>query len=1469
MEILFWRKTVMKRLLSMLLVVVMVMSLAMTAVYAEETTDAEVELPFTDVGAKKWFAEAVKYVYANGLMNGKSDTTFAPNEVLTRAQFAKMLWSLAGEPATEANLDFADTKNNKWYSESLTWAVGAGIVNGYEEGGKKLFKPDKEIFRDELAKMIVTFLDYMEVEIVGEDIAESFPDKIQNWAKEYVEAVRLSGLMKGKDGGKFEPKATATRAEGATILMRMHPSLALTPTKVMEDMVDEFLTKALCGAHSQVEIYFNFGASVTAENMVNAFVTAMELDTTLYTLELTAGLDGFKEAYSGAGRGSSAPGDLSFKLTDIASGEAVEFDVHIYGTKFYDCGEDGEEIKFYTANPPFIPFMCPDDFSSIKEEQALAANMDALKNAGQIRIENTLKFDYAGIWNAINDIVAPDHAKFELVLKKAELDAILAQTPAVGIADITADLTVEIRALSKGAAVVTEVVPVTFKVGYEDLTPGVADITVDALELLPGTVKIDGQISDGEYTMVDTFLEELELRNIANTSATADTLLAVAKTAKLGFAWDQAKGLHVAAQWVDPNLSQTYTSDSDWTSNGHGDNMLWNGTSFQMTVQTDKAINSATPLYYALGRNTETGAHYAGTYPNQGGYGDILYNNPPQPEVDYIVTYGDDNLVTVEWTIPAAVLSEDGIFEADDTLYISAVMVGKNADGFYCVSWGNDGVFKANGTPGAPGSNMVINLKGTGVCDEILAPMQEAIDAFLDSTECVHGDYNFMFTYGGSMTVESTLNAVAQAVGSTDKYTVVLDGDTNTSGWQAARDSYGNCDWAAYGGGGVIKFLLVDNATGLKVPFEFKFVGSKHFSLIDYQANGLEDFHNVDWDNGGGNQGEGYTDGIGVGATPFYAPWWCNDNFGDLAITKYADEVFAKLDQYKSDDGYVEVYVSGLDKYTAQVGTSYGNVWYAINDILEYDFPQYYMVLTADSVHDFIVNGAEGTLKIKITSSSSYPAIGKGTFKEINFRFIDKTVMEMEEYIDEFLSKYLCGAHGQLLFTFSNSSTLTQYELCTLMAQNMGNPAKYYVTLAASAKNAGFTALKSSYEGAGNMSGASGTVSFLLWDYETRTSIPFDVNIVAGKSIETATWGHEETEPVQDGCGINKTPMFTPYCNDDISSITSAKEADEILAQLDAYVVDGVITIGVDDFANFKGGSMYYGIQSLLKYDNVKWDMTLMGTELLAVMNNGGEGDLTVGMYRGGAHPAYSKGSSKVYKFKFVQKDVETIVEDFLDKALCATHNTCDMCANFGSSWTEENVIAAFVDGMGINTETHTLELTAFTNNYGPGGYGRHTSGGEDLSFKLTEIATGAVAEFDVHCYVTKYYGPTEDYDGWMSNAHYPVSITFACPDDQSSLKTVPECQRILNGLSSRTRTGTMKIEYAASDDVHASIMEALNGMLVMYNSRHYELCYNIAEMDAALANGGTGNVTFRVINTVKGDAHKAEVVIPVKLAVK
>ena len=1252
----------MKRLLSMLLVVVMVMSLAMTAVYAEEET--EVTLPFTDVKDGKWFTDAVKYVYANGLMNGKEPTKFAPNEVLTRAQFAKMLWSLAGKPATEADLKFADTKNTQWYAESLTWAVNSGIVNGYEEGGKSLFKPNKNIARDELAKMIVTFLQFMEVEIVGEDIADPFPDKIQNWAKEFVEAVRLSGLMKGKEGGAFAPKANATRAEGATIIMRMHPSLTMTPTKVMEKMVDDFLAEALCSVHSQVEIYYNKGASVTAENTVNAFATAMNLDTTLYTLELTAGLDGFKDAYSGAGRGTSAPGDLSFKLTDIASGEFVEFDARIYGTKFYDVGANDEDdtVTFYSANPPFIPFMCPDEFSTIKEAQALAANMDALKNAGAIRVENVLKFDYAGIWNAINDIIAPDHNKFELILKKSELDAVIAQTPAKGVADITADLTVEIRALCKGVAVVTETIPVTFKVGYEDLTPGIADITVDALEVLPGSVKIDGQISDGEYTMVDTFIEELELRNKANGSSAVDAvLLDVAKSAKLGFAWDQAKGLHIAAQWVDPCLGQTYSSENDWTSNGHGDNVCFSGTSFQLTVQTDKAINSATPLYYALGKNTETGDYYAGTYSGQGGYGDALYNNPPVPEQDYIITYGEGNLVTVEWTIPANVISEDGIFEADDALYMSAVMMGKHDDGFFGVSWGNDGVFKANGTPGTPGSNMTINLKGTGVCDAITGPMQEAIDAFLDSTECVHGDYNFMFTYGGSMTVESTLYAVAQAVGGTDKYTVELDGDTNTSGWQAARDSYGNCDWAG-GGGAPIKFILVDNATGLKLPFEFKFVGQKHFSLIDYKANG-SDFNDTTWDDEWTNKGEGYTDGIGVGASPIYAPWYCSDLYGTIPTNKLNDEIFAQLDQYKAEDGYVEIPVSNFADITAQTGTAYGYVWHAINDLLDYEYPKYYFALTADDVNALIRNGGEGTLKVKITPSSGWVPLTKGDWREINFRFIDKTAIEMQEAIDAFLDSTEC-VHGDYNFLFTYGGSMTVESTLKAVTAAIGNE-KYTVTLDGSEEESGYTAMNNEYLLGDWLGGGGGVVKFILNDIATGTKVPFEFKMIGKKNFSlidyqangledfhNTDWdnaGANNAEGYTDALGVGADAVYAPWgCNDLYGTINTNKYTDEKLAQLDEYKDDnGTVVIPVADLASITAqvgtsyGNVWHAINDLLKYDHPEYYMVLTADAVHDLIVNGGEGTLKIKLTPSNGYKGLEKGDFREINFKFVQAEAE------------------------------------------------------------------------------------------------------------------------------------------------------------------------------------------------------------------------------------
>ena len=118
--------------------------------------------------------------------------------------------------------------------------------------------------------------------------------------------------------------------------------------------------------------------------------------------------------------------------------------------------------------------------------------------------------------------------------------------------------------------------------------------------------------------------------------------------------------------------------------------------------------------------------------------------------------------------------------------------------------------------------------------------------------------------------------------------------------------------------------------------------------------------------------------------TKLYAP----TRPGTINTNKYTDEKLAQLDEYKDDNGTVVIPVADLASITAQVGTSYGNVWHAINDLLKYDHPEYYMVLTADAVHDLIVNGGEGTLKIKLTPSNGYKGLEKGDFREINFKFV-------------------------------------------------------------------------------------------------------------------------------------------------------------------------------------------------------------------------------------------------------------------------------------------------------------------------------------------------------------------------------------------------------------------------------------------------------------------------------------------------
>ncbi|ERI67417.1 hypothetical protein HMPREF0239_03998, partial [Clostridium sp. ATCC BAA-442] len=111
-------------------------------------------LPFTDVSSGEWYYDAVAYVYEKGLMDGTSAVTFDPGAVLTRAMTAQVLWNLAGSPAAPGGAGFTDVAADAWYAGAVNWAAAQGIVAGYDTGA---FGPEDAVTREQLAAMLYRY----------------------------------------------------------------------------------------------------------------------------------------------------------------------------------------------------------------------------------------------------------------------------------------------------------------------------------------------------------------------------------------------------------------------------------------------------------------------------------------------------------------------------------------------------------------------------------------------------------------------------------------------------------------------------------------------------------------------------------------------------------------------------------------------------------------------------------------------------------------------------------------------------------------------------------------------------------------------------------------------------------------------------------------------------------------------------------------------------------------------------------------------------------------------------------------------------------------------------------------------------------------------------------------------------------------------------------------------------------------
>ncbi|MBQ7265108.1 MAG: S-layer homology domain-containing protein [Firmicutes bacterium] len=162
-----------------------------------------------------WCENIVNTLHDLGLVNGRTEELFAPNDNLTRAELVQLLANLSGaDLSVYANADakFADVETNAWYYAAVMWAADNNIVYGI---GNDMFAPDTSITREDTAAIIYR---YLGVDAAAENSSFADTNEISAYASAAVNTLSAEGIINGYPDNTFRPKNTITRAEAASVL---------------------------------------------------------------------------------------------------------------------------------------------------------------------------------------------------------------------------------------------------------------------------------------------------------------------------------------------------------------------------------------------------------------------------------------------------------------------------------------------------------------------------------------------------------------------------------------------------------------------------------------------------------------------------------------------------------------------------------------------------------------------------------------------------------------------------------------------------------------------------------------------------------------------------------------------------------------------------------------------------------------------------------------------------------------------------------------------------------------------------------------------------------------------------------------------------------------------------------------------------------------------------------------------------
>lgn len=182
----------------------------LTAVF-EKNAPAPWRNPYPDVSQNKWYYDAVRFVSENGYMNGDKGL-FMPENRLTRAMLAQILYKREGTPYIVDVSRFADVSPNMWYSQAIAWAASRGIANGYENG---LYGPNDSVTREQLVTMLWR---YAGAPTSNSPIYASDAYQISGFARTAMCWAVENGIIKGYENGQLAPQGMVTRAQTAQML---------------------------------------------------------------------------------------------------------------------------------------------------------------------------------------------------------------------------------------------------------------------------------------------------------------------------------------------------------------------------------------------------------------------------------------------------------------------------------------------------------------------------------------------------------------------------------------------------------------------------------------------------------------------------------------------------------------------------------------------------------------------------------------------------------------------------------------------------------------------------------------------------------------------------------------------------------------------------------------------------------------------------------------------------------------------------------------------------------------------------------------------------------------------------------------------------------------------------------------------------------------------------------------------------